>query len=42
MRKKEILSRALKLMTDSLDVFVKDYKIIVFTNFDTGVINKNS
>lgn len=35
MRKKEILSRALKLMTDSLDVFVKDYKIIVFTNFDT-------
>jgi hypothetical protein len=41
MRKKEILSRTLKLMTDSLDTFVKDYKIIVFTNFDTGVINKN-
>lgn len=28
-------------MTDSLDVFVKDYKIIVFTNFDTWVKNKN-
>ena len=41
MRKKEILSRALKLMTDSLDIFVKDYKIIVFTNFNTGILNTN-
>lgn len=39
--KKTELSRALKLMTDSLDVFVKDYKLIVFTNYDTGIVNKN-
>ena len=38
---KHVLSTALKLLIDSLDVFVKDYKIIVFTNFDTGVINRN-